>query len=310
MKLKKLMLTGVLVCGLIFAGCGSTSESNSGKEDAANSDVQDTWDDISGDGAEENENESEDDVEDDVDEKSGNEDDAVVDTSLPDEVDDSWYIDNGNAITEGIFTVGRDVKAGSYAITNPDEDNWLYVYIFETLDDYLGYYRTDPKSTAGEEYDALTANSYYETILYPGDECTVNMSDGNILKVFGSIGTMINEDEPNDIFTAGECKELKPGVYSSAQIEPGTYAVMYPTEPEEMLSDIVLFENDELYKAFKTTKTVTVGDKNSAIMKNGLYDVEVRDDEPCFLNLTDDSILYVDFRGCYIQKVNMNWSQK
>ena len=309
MKLKKLMLTGVLVCGLIFAGCGSTSKGNSGKEDAANSDVQEAWDDISGDGEE---SESEDDAtsEDAVDEESDGKNETVVDTSLPDEVDSSWYMDNGDAITEGIFTVGRDVKAGSYTITNPDEDDWLYVYIFETLDDYLGYYRTDPKSTAGEEYDALTANSYYETILYPGDECNVNLSDGNVMKIFGSIGTMINDEGTDDIFVAGECKELKPGVYSSAQIEPGTYAVMYPTEPEELLSDIVLFENKELYKAFKTTKTVTVGDKNSAIMKNGLYDVEVRDDEPCFLNLTDDSILYVDFRGCYIQKVTMNWSQK
>lgn len=271
MKLKNLIITGILLTIMIFTGCD-------GKSDA--------------------------------DEESDDKNETVTDVSLPDEVDDSWYIDNGNAITEGIFTVGKDVKAGSYNITNPDEDDWLYIYVFETLDDYLGYYRTDPKSTAGEEYDALTANSYYETILYPGDECTVNMSDGNVLKVFGSIGTMINDEGVDDIFTAGECKELKPGVYSSAQIEQGTYAVMYPTEPEEMLSDIVLFENDELYKAFKTTKTVTVGDENSAIMKNGLYDVEVRDDKPCFLNMTDDSILYVDFRGCYIQKVTMNWSQK
>lgn len=309
MKLKKLMLTRVLVCGLIFAGCGGDI-GNSEKEEAVNSDVQEAWDDISGDSADEDESEDDTTSEDAEDEESDDKNEAVTDVSLPDEVDDSWYIDNGNAITEGIFTVGKDVKAGSYNITNPDEDDWLYIYVFETLDDYLGYYRTDPKSTAGEEYDALTANSYYETILYPGDECTVNMSDGNVLKVFGSIGTMINDEGVDDIFTAGECKELKPGVYSSAQIEQGTYAVMYPTEPEEMLSDIVLFENDELYKAFKTTKTVTVGDENSAIMKNGLYDVEVRDDKPCFLNLTDDSILYVDFRGCYIQKVTMNWSQK
>lgn len=56
MKLKKIMLTGVLVCGLIFAGCGRDG-GNSEKEEAVNSDVQEAWDDISGDSADEYESE-------------------------------------------------------------------------------------------------------------------------------------------------------------------------------------------------------------------------------------------------------------
>lgn len=56
MKLKKLMLTGVLVCGLIFAGCDGDS-GNSEKEEAVNSDIQEAWNDISGDSADEDKSE-------------------------------------------------------------------------------------------------------------------------------------------------------------------------------------------------------------------------------------------------------------
>lgn len=62
MKLKKLMLTGVLVCGLIFAGCGGESETAKEKSP----EIQAAWNDILGEeSSEQNNGESDDDKDDD-----------------------------------------------------------------------------------------------------------------------------------------------------------------------------------------------------------------------------------------------------
>ena len=129
MKLKNLIITGILLTTMIFTGCDGKSETAKVKSP----EIQAAWDDIFGEESDEQSDGELDEDKDDTeneDEESDSKNETVTDVSLPDEVDDSWYIDNGNAITEGIFTVGKDVKAGSYNITNPDEDDWLYIYVF------------------------------------------------------------------------------------------------------------------------------------------------------------------------------------
>ena len=68
MKLKKLMLTGVLVCGLIFAGCGGKSESAKVTKEKS-PEVQAAWDDILGEESSEQEDD-ESEVDDDADDEN------------------------------------------------------------------------------------------------------------------------------------------------------------------------------------------------------------------------------------------------
>lgn len=318
MKLKKLMLTGVLVCGLIFAGCGGKSETAKEKSP----EIQAAWNDILGEESDQDDDDDDDD-DDAVDdeENSENVDESTDDISEDDDdaaeeekegsgkPDTSWYENNGDVITTGIFTVGTDIEAGSYTLTNIDPEDGFGVAVFENMEKYLAYYRTDPRDSVGEENDAINSNSYYATHLYTDEDAAINLEDGNVLKVLGKTATLINDDGTGDKFDLGKSKKLKQGIYSSSQLEPGTYIVSSLNNDDSDRTLLLLFENNDSYKTFNSEEKFTVGEFTSAAYKNALDDLCAREDEPCMINMTEDSILYVEYDDCYIQKVTMNWSK-
>lgn len=310
MKLKKLMLTGVLVCGLIFAGCGEESETAEEKSP----EIQAAWNDILGEESSEQDDEESDEDKDDTENEDDNdatedEDDAEDEKEGSGKPDTSWYENNGDVITTGIFIVGTDIEAGSYTLTNIDPEDGFGVAVFESMEKYLAYYRTDPRDTVGEENDAINSNSYYATHLYTDEDAAINLEDGNILKVLGKTATLINDDGTGDNFDLGKSKKLKQGIYSSSQLEPGTYIVSSLNKNDGDRTLLLLFENNDSYKAFNSEEKFTVGEFTSAAYKNALDDLCAREDEPCMINMTEDSILYVEYDDCYIQKVTMNWSK-
>lgn len=314
MKLKKLMLTGVLVCGLIFAGCGGKSETAKEKSP----EIQAAWNDILGEESSEPDDEKSDVDDEDAEneEDSENVEESTDDISEDEEEkegsgkpDTSWYENNGDVITTGIFTVGTDIEEGSYTLTNIDPEDGFDVAVFENMENYLTYYRTDPRDTVGEENDAINANSYYTTYLYTNENATLNLEDGNILKLEGKTARLVNNDETNTKFDLGESKTLKQGVYSSSQLEPGTYIVSSLNKTDEDRTLILLFENNDSYKVFNSEEKFTVGEFISAAYKNALVDLGALKDESSMINMTEDSILYVEYDDCYIQKVTMNWSK-
>lgn len=319
MKLKKLMFTGVLVCGLIFAGCGGKSESAKATKEKS-PEIQAAWDDILGEGSSEREDE-ESDVDDDADDENEENSEDVKESTddISDDEDEkegsgkpdtSWYENNGDVITTGIFTVGTDIEAGSYTLTNIDDDGATEVVIFESMDNYLGYFRTDPRFTNGEENDAINANSYYTEYLWPDESCTVNLEDGNVLKLDNTRVTIFNDEDGKNTFKLGKGKTLKQGVYSSSQIEPGTYIIASSGGVDDYNNTyIALFENNSAYKKFKSADASTIGKFDTAISQNAIFDTYTRSDEPCMINMTEDSVLYVEYDDCYIQKVTMNWSK-
>lgn len=315
MKLKKLMLTGVLVCGLIFTGCNG--ESDTAKEKSP--EIQAAWNDILGEESDEDDEDDDDAVDDEensenvdesTDDISEDDDDAAEEEKeCSDKPDTSWYENNGDVITTGIFTVGTDIEAGSYTLTNIDPEDGFGVAVFENMEKYLAYYRTDPRDTVGEENDAVNSNSYYATHLYTDEDAAINLEDGNVLKVLGKTATLINDDGTGDKFDLGKSKKLKQGIYSSSQLEPGTYIVSSLNNDDSDRTLLLLFENNDSYKAFNSEEKFTVGEFTSAAYKNALDDLCAREDEPCMINMTEDSILYVEYDDCYIQKVTMNWSK-
>lgn len=319
MKLRNLIITGILATTMIFAGCGGESETAKVTKEKS-PDIQAAWNDILGEeSSEQNDGESdEDEDEDDTEneENSENVEESTDDISEDEEEkegsgkpDTSWYENNGDVITTGIFTVGTDIEAGSYTLTNIDPEDGFDVAVFENMENYLTYYRTDPRDTVGEENDAINANSYYTTYLYTNENATLNLEDGNILKLEGKTARLVNNDETNAKFDLGESKTLKQGVYSSSQLEPGTYIVSSLNKTDEDRTLILLFENNDSYKAFNSEEKFTVGEFISAAYKNALVDLGALKDESSMINMTEDSILYVEYDDCYIQKVTMNWSK-
>lgn len=314
MKMKNLIITGMLAASMIFAGCGGKSESAKATKEKS-PEVQAAWDDIledeesevdEGDETEENSE----DVEESTDDISDNEDDAEDEKESSGKPDTSWYENNGDAITTGIFTVGTDIEAGSYTLTNIDDDGATEVAIFESIDNYLGYYRTDPRFTVGEENDAINANSYYTEYLWPDESCTINLEDGNILKLDNTRTAIVNEGNSKNTFKLGKGKILKQGIYSSSQIEPGVYIVTSSGGADDYNNTyLALFENNSAYKKFKSADASTIGEFDTAISQNAIFDTYAKSDDPCMITMTEDSILYVEYDDCYIQKVTMNWSK-
>ena len=321
MKLKNLIITGILMTTMIFAGCGGESETAKVTKEKS-PEIQAAWDDILGEESSEPDDEKSD-VDDEDDEDAENEEDSENVEESTDDIsedeeekegsgkpDTSWYENNGDVITTGIFTVGTDIEEGSYTLTNIDDDGATEVVIFESIDNYLGYYRTDPRFTVGEENDAINANSYYTEYLWPDESCTINLEDGNILKLDNTRTTIVNEGNGKNAFKLGKGKTLKQGIYSSSQIEPGTYIITSSGKADDCNNTYVaFFENNSAYKKFKSADASTIGKFDTAISQNAMFDTYAKSDDPCMINMTEDSILYVEYDDCYIQKVTMNWSK-
>lgn len=320
MKLRNLIITGILMATMIFSGCGGESETAKVTKEKS-PEIQAAWNDILGEESDEDEDEDEDDddaaddeensenVDESTDDISEDEDDAEEEKEGSGKPDTSWYENNGDVITTGIFTVGTDIEAGSYTLTNIDDEDGFGVAVFENMEKYLAYYRTDPRDTVGEENDAINSNSYYATHLYTDEDAAINLEDGNVLKVLGKTATLINDDGTGNKFDLGKSKKLKQGIYSSSQLEPGTYIVSSLNNDDSDRTLLLLFENNDSYKAFNSEEKFTVGEFTSAAYKNALDDLCAREDEPCMINMTKDSVLYVEYDDCYIQKVTMNWSK-
>lgn len=324
MKLRNLMITGILMTSMIFTGCDGKSETAKATKEKS-PEIQAAWNDILGEESSEQDDEEADANEDDTenedeeensenvgestDDISEDESDAEEEKEGSGEPDTSWYENNGDVITTGIFTVGTDIEAGSYTLTNIDPEDGFGVAVFENMENYLAYYQTDPRDTVGEENDAINANSYYATHLYTDENAAINLEDGNVLKVLGKTATLINDDGTGDKFDLGKSKKLKQGIYSSSQLEPGTYIVSSLNNDDGDRTLLLLFENNDLYKAFNSEEKFTVGEFASAAYKYALDDLCAREDEPCMINMTKDSVLYVEYDDCYIQKVTMNWSK-
>lgn len=235
---------------------------------------------------------------------------SIVSESENVTADTDWYKDDGSSIASGMYIVGEDLKAGSYTFTNRGEESSMEVVIFETLDDYIAYYRTSPRSTIGEEDDAIQTNSYYYTYVYPEDSCTVNVSDGNVLLMDQSYGSFSSDESiSKDSNMLNDGKTLSPGLYSSDQIEEGTYILSYLNNDDEQGSNIILFENNDKYKEYNSTDKSTIGEYNEAMWKTALYDTYIDEDEPCIISFKKGMIMLVDYQNCYIQKVDMNWAE-
>lgn len=133
------------------------------------------------------------------------------------------------------------------------------------------------------------------------------MGKSNYGSVLWSLTGDQSTEKDKNILNDGEI--LKPGLYSSDQIEEGTYILSYLSNGDEQGSNIILFENNEQYKEYNSTDKSTIGEYNEAMWKTAIYDTYVDANEPCIINFKKDSVMLVDYQSCYIQKVDMDWSE-
>lgn len=136
MKLRNLIITGILMATMIFAGCGGKSETAKEKSP----EIQAAWNDILGEESDEDDDDTADNeensenVDESTDDISEDEEDTEEEKEGSGKPDTSWYENNGDVITTGIFTVGTDIEAGSYTLTNIDPEDGFGVAVFENME--------------------------------------------------------------------------------------------------------------------------------------------------------------------------------
>ena len=222
------------------------------------------------------------------------------------DVDTSWYENDGSAIASGFYVVGESLKAGSYTFSNTGNVA-ATVAIFKDYTHYEDYDYDLYEDTESTVEENLGQHSSYYTTLENGDSCAVNVSDGEVLMVNGDRGTLANnmDDDEKDTIVLNKGKTLPKGVYSSEQLDEGTYVVSYNKSD----SKIIWCENNTDYEDYKYSMSKSTSDEdiNMALAIYSDYDFKLSNNNYCMITMTKDSVLLVEDGPIYIQKVDMNW---
>lgn len=230
-------------------------------------------------------------------------------------VDTSWYENNGNAISSGIFVVGESLKAGNYTFTANDiyDGGNATVAVFENLDKYKSYYNIMKFLSSGDNVDVnavsneLASDSVYYKYLNSGEACGINVADGNVVTILNTKGTLTNDNNSNNDITQNDGKSIESGIYSADQLGEGTFMVTYIGSKDS--SEIILFPNQNEYNEYKSlNEFLDDNQHNNALGDNALIDCVLPSSKSSTIVIDKESVLLVNDGPYYIQKVKMNWS--
>lgn len=223
----------------------------------------------------------------------------------PEDVDISWYAENGSAICSGLYVVGEDIKPGNYIFTA--YESFGAITIFESMDDYIAYHQTRKASNL-EENSAHTNHSIVTDILFENETYSSRLDEGNVLFLEDFKGTAMLSDgsssEEAPITESG--KVVSSGLYRSGDIQKGTYILSNGKDTEMMR--VLVFEDAEAYKKFKNADKTYAEDYVVAIEQFVLYDAYLYGGESCYLNMTEESVIMLDGGTIYLEVVDMNWA--
>lgn len=230
-------------------------------------------------------------------------------------VDTSWYENDGNAISSGIFIVGESLKAGNYTFTANDiyDGGNATVAVFENLDKYKSYYNIMKFLSSGDNVDVnavsneLASDSVYYKYLNSGEACGINVADGNVVTILNTKGTLTNDNNSNNDITQNDGKSIESGIYSADQLGEGTFMVTYIGSKDS--SEIILFPNQNKYNEYKSlNEFLDDNQHNNALGDNALIDCVLPSSKSSTIVIDKESVLLVNDGPYYIQKVKMNWS--
>lgn len=92
-------------------------------------------------------------------------------------------------IYDGVYVVGKDIKAGQYILTVVDSEYGMDVITFENEDTYASYFATK-RFTVGEEREAIEANANSKAYARKLDTVSLNLHDGMVLLLKSGTGRL------------------------------------------------------------------------------------------------------------------------
>ena len=98
-------------------------------------------------------------------------------------------IDTSNLIYDGVYVVGKDIKAGQYTYTVVLTSYGVDVITFKTEDLYNSYFSAK-RFTVGEENAAIEANAHSKVYLRAAENTTLNLHEGMVLLIKDGSGSL------------------------------------------------------------------------------------------------------------------------
>ena len=302
-----IMLIAALCC---LAGCGSNSAPASADavaEAASEAEVKATVAEAEPESIEGITVEAVEENVEDIEAASAGEETAEETTAEP--IDTSWYTENNQAICGGVYFVGKDLSAGNYILTCKQADWSMQVTLFESVEKYYSYFRTD-RFTYGEENDAVEQNALANNFVYTDDSIALNVKDGYVVMIEGGIGSLVSASaeaaEPENS-VIGSSITVLPGLYLPGDLPADTY-MLTCTEAEYGM-EVTLFEDREAYDGYLAEERFTVGEERNAMEKHAQSNFYIDQGETVFIPLDEKMVLTIDHGTGQLEPVEMNWGK-
>lgn len=303
-----IMLIAALCC---LAGCGSNSapaSADAAAEAASEAELKATATETELESIEEiTVKEVEEETAEDI-EAASDEGEAIEETTA-EPIDTSWYTENNQAICGGVYFVGKDLSAGNYILTCKQTDWSMQVTLFESVEKYYSYFRTD-RFTYGEENDAVEQNALANNFVYADDSIALNVQDGYVVMIDGGIGSLVSASaeaaDPENSVT-GSCITVLPGLYLPGDLPSGTY--MLTCTDAEYGMEVTLFEDREAYDEYLGEERFTVGEERNAMEKHAQSNFYIDQGETVFISLDEKMVLTIDHGTGQLEPVEMSWGK-
>lgn len=233
----------------------------------------------------------------------------TIEETTSDPIDTSWYTDNNQAICSGVYFVGKDLSAGNYSLTCEKTDWSMQVSLFESVEKYYSYYRTD-RFTIGEEGDAIDQNALTTNYIHEGDSAALNVQDGYVVLIDNGIGTLTassGEIQEAEKSTTGSSITVLPGLYMPGDLPAGTY-MLTCTEADYGV-EIILFEDRDAYDGYLGEERFTVGEERNAMEKHAQSNFYIDQGETVYLHLNEKTVMTADGGTGQLEPVAMSWAK-
>lgn len=239
--------------------------------------------------------------------KEVQEDNQEDDRSEEEPIDVTWYTEDSTAICDGVFFVGKDIKADSYILTCIDSDWAMEITVFESEEQYYDYHKTS-RFTVGEESDAKTQHALIDTTIWPDESYSLNIQDGYVVKLENGHGTLVSTSE--EITPAksnnGKSRKIMDGLYLSKDIPRDAY--MITCTDTDYAMGVIIFKDKEAYDQYSQADRFTVGEEQAAIEQYAMSDMYIYYGDTAYVNLADDMVVLVKGGSGTMEPVLMNWA--
>lgn len=210
----------------------------------------------------------------------------------------TWFKENNMYILQGMYVVGKDIKAGNYKINyrNSKSGN-IEICVFDCEEDYLNAYESNFVSDSflikKDISDSYSANC--------------SLLDGNVLVISSGMAELstIDYEPKNSEVVSEEAYYMFSGTTSDINDVPeGTY--IFTSSPDSS-AELFGFKSESKYMDFLLEKDGAFGSLDGTMQKHTTFHYVLESSDQCYVNLNDGAIIELSDGLGVLYEVSMGW---